>query len=156
MLIQDGVFVKYQVSLLCSYENLIFELTAGLLCSFFHFYRSHVVVSKRSVLLPQEPPRNQLFNYLIDLLQEKQLFFDATAIESSGSNLVKVVQSCPLPPVFGVFTGYNVPECKALKTQKCKSFCRSAKSPFSFHLWHSTRKSSNLGKTSTRKWNCLL
>ena len=67
-----------------------------------------------------------LFNAVIDLLEEQKLSYSSAKAESSGQNLVKMLtdclwyidghhdslkkQSCPVPPIFGPFTGYNVPE----------------------------------------------
>ena len=88
-------------------------------------------VGQQSVTLPRkkEPPRNQkekLFNSVVDLLEEQKLLYSPAEAESSGQNLVKMLtdclwhtdghhdtlkkQSCPVPPIFGPFTGYNMPE----------------------------------------------
>ena len=86
---------------------------------------------QQSLKLPRkkEPPRNQkdkLFNGIVDLLDEQKLSYSPAEAESSGQNLVRVLtdclwhidghhetlekQSCPVPPIFGPFTGYNLPE----------------------------------------------
>ena len=80
--------------------------------------------------LPQRKhPRNkkdELYNDLLTLLEEKGLYFLSSDGESAGHNLVRVLtdllwlidghhgtlkdQSCPVPLVFSSFTGYNAPE----------------------------------------------
>ena len=88
-------------------------------------------VRQQSVRLPRkkEPPRNQkdkLFNAVVDLLEEQKLSYSPAEAESSGQNFVKMLtdclwhidghhdtlkkQSCPVPPIFGPFTGYNMPK----------------------------------------------
>lgn len=70
--------------------------------------------------------KDDLYNDLLTLLEEKELYFLSADGKLAGQNLLKILtdllwlidghhkslkdQSCPIPVVFSSFTGYNVPE----------------------------------------------
>ena len=67
--------------------------------------------------------------------------------------------SCPLPPIFCDFTGYNVPQCSKHLKWKNGNLSANLLNPFlapSLAFYKKTIGSSNHVRTSTRKWSCLL
>ena len=101
--------------------------------------------------------KDQLFNYIIDMLQERGLQFSSGEVAFTGQNLVKSLtdtlwyvdghheslkkQCCPIPEFFSRFTGYNTPELSKHRKRSVQNLSSSSLQAMSTSLFRTLQAS---------------